>query len=479
MITREEIFQGMSESIFLLKSRMDFSFFCKNLMMRTIKPFHKEWCDLLQAQDRLAIAAPTGYGKTEIFGICYPIWQAYFFPKSQSLIVSKVVKGQSQNIIEEIKVRLEENELLRELIPDDKKYEWSKDKMICPNGSKINLSPYSISVRGAHVDYIFGDEIATYMDKQDDYNIWFRDVLSRVASKKGKVAGVSTPLEPGDLITLLINKKGWYSKIYAALVDKEGNPTEPPYKNSIPVWPEKHTFEDLMRIKDEQGEENFERNYQCNPKAVVAKSIFNMKDITYGYDEKRNYTHKHQGGMIFIGGDFAMSEHPSADKDAFVVIEKLADTMIIKHIEIHHGIPVDEKINRLLELCRLHRPFQVLLDASNVGTYVSQQILNNGYPAIPKPFGPKSRNLLLSTLKIVIGDRKLIIPYNKENFETIRLGEELTLQLIGFKEEKSTKGFTTYVSTATHDDIAMALALAVSGAEEQDTTIGGFASGNF
>jgi hypothetical protein len=175
-----------------------------------------------------------------------------------------------------------------------------------------------------------------------------------------------------------------------------------------------------------------------------------------------------------------MSEHPDADKDAFVIIEKLLNKVIIKHMEIHHGISVDEKIMIISGLAKLHMPFQILCDSSNVGKHISQKLLENGWPTIGVPFGPKTRRELLSTLKIVIDDRKVIIPYNQENFETIKLAEELTLQLIGFREEKSQKTrLPLYTSTASHDDLAMALALAISGAQNQDLEMGGFASGNF
>ena len=479
MITNEQIFQGRNESVCLLKWRMDFALFCQEVLKLELKPFHKRWCQLLQYENRLAIAAPTGYGKTQIFGIAFPIWLAYFFEKSESLIVSKTVRGQSQTVLEKIKITMMDNELLKNLIPEGRDLEFSKDRMVLTTGAKIYLAPYSANVRGTHVDYIFGDEVATYPDKQDDYIIWFRDFMSRVGSKKGKVAAVSTPIEPGDLITLLLNKKGWYAEVFPVLLQEDGKASEHPYTNAIPIWPERHTFQELMAILEEQGPENFERNYQCNPRAVVAKSIFSLKDIASGYDYTRLFTHKNEGGLIIIGGDFAMSEHPNADKDAFVVVEKIIDTIIIKHIEIHHGIPVEEKLNRLMYLAQLHQPYQIICDESNVGKHIVNQLINRGWPAIPQAFGPKSRNRLLSTLKIIIGNKKLIIPYDKEDFNVIKLAEELTYQLIGFKEDKSGKsGMTTYISTAAHDDIAMALALAVAGAMEQETDVGGFASGN-
>lgn len=482
MITLNEIFQDRDERVCQLRWQMDFSLFCKEVIKLEIKPFHQEWCDILQREQRIAISAPTSYGKSQIFGIAYPIWLSYFKPKSESLIVSKVVRGQSQTVLEKIKITLMDNELLKRLIPDSKDFEFNKERMILSNGSKIYLSAYSANVRGTHVDYLFGDEVATYPDKADDYIIWYRDFLSRVEGKLGKVAAVSTPVEPGDLITLLMNKKGWYSKVYSALVDKDNKPAIGPYTEdkAFPIWPERHDFDTLMRIRLEQGEEIFERNYQCDPRAAVSKAIMAMKDITYGYNDKLKYDHKNQGGLVFIGCDFAMSEHPDADKDAFVVIERVDNLVYIKHMEIHHGIPVEDKISRIIELAKLHQPFQILCDSSNVGKHISQKLLENGWPTLEVPFGPKTRREMLSTLKIVISDRKVMIPYNKEYPETVELAEELTLQLVGFREEKSMKTrLPLYVSTAHHDDLAMALALAVSGAQEQNVEIGGFASGNF
>lgn len=483
MRTFDDIFKGKSEAVQMLKYKMNFSLFAKDVLDLTLKPFHQEWCELLQKEQRLAISAPTSYGKSQIFGIAYPIWLSYFKPRSESLLVSSKVQGQSQTLLEKIKLMMLENELLKELIPEGsiREFEFSKNRMVLTNSSKIYLKPYSATVRGDHVDYLFGDEVAIYKDKADDYIIWFRDFLSRVEGKAGKVAAVSTPVEPGDLITLLMNKKGWFSKVYSALVDKDGNPAKPPYikEDVFPIWPERHSFETLMRIRSEQGEEVFERNYQCDPRAAVSKAIMNAKDITHGFDERRDYTHKDSGGLVFIGCDFAMSDHKDADKDAFVVIERLNDLIIIKHMELHHGIPVEDKIARIIELAKLHKPYQILCDSSNVGKHISQKLLESGWPTLEVAFGPATRRQMLSVLKIVISDKKVIIPYNKDNSETIRLAEELFLQLTGFREEKSMKTrLPLFVSTASHDDLAMALALAVSGAMEQDVEIGGFASGN-
>ncbi len=482
MRTKEEIFNGEDEKIFMLKCSLDFSLFCERVLGYTIKPFHKEWCTLLRKENRLTISAPTGFGKTWIFGIAYPLWLSYFRPNSESLIISKSVKGQASSILEEIRYRIEHNELLRELLPSQGKVKstWTKERIICSNNSKIFNAPYSTSVRGHHVDYIFGDEVASFMGKEDNYEIWFRDVLSRVAdSKRGKVAAVSTPIDPTDLLNVLMNKRGYISKFYPAIVDDKGVALHSNYEKGISIWPERFPINKLMFLRDEQGPVRFERNYQCNPKAPIEKALFKPKDLADCHDHTKTFTTKQEGGIVFMGCDFAMTNNLHSDYDAYVIVEKIADVATIMHMEVHKGIPVESKINRIKQLCDLYKPYSVICDESNVGGHIVQELVKSGQSAEPQPFGPKSRNKLLTLLKIYVDNQKIVIPFSKEDPEAQKMADLVHSQLLGFREEKSEKtGMTTYVSRAPHDDLAMSLALAVKGADTQDLSPAYFASGS-
>ena len=103
MRTKAEILQGENEKDFMLKCFFDLELWCTRVLGFTLKPFHKEWLRLLKTENRIAISAPTGFGKTTIFGIAYPLWQALFEPGSQSLIMSKNIRTQSATVLEDIK----------------------------------------------------------------------------------------------------------------------------------------------------------------------------------------------------------------------------------------------------------------------------------------------------------------------------------------------------------------------------------------
>lgn|SRR3990167_8856920 len=474
MRSKKEILNGENEQVFINRCIFDFAFFCERVLGYTIKPFHKEWCDLIRKNQRIFIFAPTGFGKTWIFGIAYPIWLSIFKPGSWSVVISKVVKGQSSTMVEEIKFRIEDNEFLSEHLKparNDKKM-WTKDKMICSNNSKIENAPYSMSIRGKHPDYIFGDEVSSYIDKSDHYQIWFRDVESRVDdAKHGKIAAVTTPIDPGDLGVLLFNNTQYVSKKYPAIINYKNND----YTTGESIWSERFSIEKLMLIRERQGHAHFERNYMVNSEADVEGSIFKTKNLFELLDYNRTFTSKlsDENSIVLIGGDFAMSDGPHADFDAYSVVEKCQNgKIILLHIEKWKGTSMESKIQRLLELAKIYNPYQFILDKSNVGNDVALRLIQAGYSAEPITFGPASRGLVLGTLKSVVENKLLIIPYSKEEIEQQWLINELFEQMIGFKEDKTEKTrITTIISRAMHDDLAISLALAVKGAVEQD--IGG------
>jgi len=474
MRKKSDILNGGNEIAFTNRCIFDFAFFCERVLGYTIKPFHKEWCELLRKHSRIQIFAPTGFGKTWIFGIGYPIWLSIFKPGSESVILSKVVKGQSSTIVEEIKFRIEDNEYLTEHLKPigNDKTTWTKDKIVCSNNSKIYNVPYSMSIRGRHPDYIFGDEVSSYIDKSDHYQIWFRDVESRVDdAKHGKIAAVTTPIDPGDLGVLLYNNPKYVSKKYPAIVNFQNND----YTTGTSIWEERFSISKLMDIRERQGYANFERNYMVNSEADVEGSIFKTKYLFDLLDSTRTFTTKltDDNSIVMIGADFALSDGPHADFDAYAVVEKCPNgKMVLLHLEKNHGTSIEDKLKRLYELGKMYNPYCFIVDKSNVGNDIAIKLIQAGYSAEAIPFGPSSRGLVLGTLKSAVENKLLIIPYSKECIEEQWLINELFEQMIGFKEDKTEKTrITTIISRSLHDDCAIALALAVKGAVEQD--IGG------
>lgn len=464
MRTKEQILQGEDETTFLTSCYFDFEKFYTRVLGMEVMHYHREWIQVLKDYKYIAISAPTGFGKTMLFGVGYPIWLSFFKPGSESLIVSNTIRSQSAEILETIKITIETNEILKQLIPADTKTSWTKEKMIMSNFSKIQLCANSKSVRGHHPDYEFCDELAIY----DDHEVFWRDVITRVDNKKGTFAGVSTPVNTSDLLAQLMNKPGFFAKFYPCLVDKEGKADV----NGESIWPTKYSKEYILNeIRGKSSLAHFERNYMCNPKAEAEDPIYTLASIEDSYDVSRSFSNQTEGGIIYIGCDFAISSGPTADYDCYTVVEYLGDKIIVRHGERHRGLPLPVKLERLRELKRIYNPTMFIMDPNNVGTSIIIQLTMEGFPVESQSFQSLARRKLLIDLKSAIDNKRLIIPRNLEHMETIEFTNKLTEELIGFRDITSFKTKTKQlVSTSAHDDTVMALAMACKGASVLNQT---------
>jgi len=385
------------------------------------------------------------------------IWNAIFKPGSLSVIVAKSIRTQSANILEDIKLHIQDNEILQELIPSDTKVSWTKEKLVTANGAKILYSSNSVNIRGLQVDYMFADEVATF----DNHELFFRDIATRVVSKKGTIAAVSTPLHTSDLLAELMSKPGYFAKYYPALIDEDGNADI----NGKCIWEAKYPKEYLLKQKDSIGLSNFERNYMCNPRAEAENPFFTLASIEDCYDLSRTFTTEDEDGQIYIGCDFAYATGPTADYDAYVVVEYVGDKAIIRHMERHRGLPIPAKIQRLKDLKRQYSPTRWIMDPNNVGQSIVQQLRTEGFPIEEQSFQSLARRKLLIDMKLLIDNKRLLIPRNLDEPVTVRLTNKLTEELIGFRDVKSKITETRHlISAAAHDDTVMALAMACKGA---------------
>ena len=405
---------------------------------------------------------------TTIFGIGYPLYLAFFKKKSICVIVSKTIRTQSATILEQIKHHIEDNEILIKLLPENANITWSKDKLTCTNKSEIIYSSYSANIRGIQADYVFADEVATYADEV----IFYRDVATRVNSKKGKLAAVSTPVNTTDLLAQLMSNNEYHSASYPAI------------KNGISIWPEKYSVEFLEKLRRELGESNFQKNYMVNAHAESESPVFKLRDVEDCYDLKNKFVQESSGlGRVIIGGDFAISSGPRADYDSYTVIEQIGDICNVLWAERHRGVPIASKIIRLKQLHEKYKSVRIILDESSIGQSILQELRSDGLPVEAQSFSSSSRAALLTNLLRIIENKKLVIPrgINHPNADsyTKSYTDKLTEELISFKEvESKTTKVKHLVSESAHDDTAISLAMACKGAGSRKTFTDYIASGN-
>ena len=472
----QDILGDLDMSEFLFKCRFDFQFFCNKVLSNLFTPecggckeFHVKWFNIFQENGRVIIEAPSGFSKTTMV-IAYVIWFIWNHPNEPVLITSKTLP-QGMKLLEVIKSCIEENALLRELKPRDASQIWSRQLIRTTNGCRVAVRPYSINIKGERAGLIAMDEVDSY----DDPDIYFDYVVPRL-TPKGKILMITTK-EPGNSITNLIKDKklkGYATVSCAGIIDENGDPAKKPYFKKEDgkyvyksLWPERFSMERLEKSYHELGEQYFEKNFMNNTKVEQEKSFFSIVKFMDGFDDSIGFT-KERTGPIFTGHDFAMSTSKRADYDSNCIIEKKGNFYIVKFLEKYRR-PPEAKMERLQEIYKDYDPIYMVCDESNAGSVLIRDLRGAALPVYPQKFsgGPGgSRPELLKALQNIIDAGLLVIPRKPED-NVVELTNELLEQLMGFviAESKITK-LPTISSTASHDDLVMALAMAVKRASE-------------
>ncbi len=465
MITTKEMMGEMNMTEFLYRCKTDFKFWCNVVLADLfqkeyggIKEFHLEWYKFIEENNRVVILAPSGFAKSTVLVLAYPLWIAFTKRNKQIMIISKTLP-QSLRLLEIMRVTIENNEILQELRPQNVDKSWSKQALRTTTNCRIFVRPYSINVKGERVDYSILDEAASY----DRPEIYLDYIVPRL-NPKGKIVLISTPESPVDLMARL-KRPGleYIHKTYPAIIFVKGERKA--------IWPERFPLKKLDNLKLELGENYYEKNFMCNPKAEEENAIFTYKMIEDCFDENRKFTFANEGGNIYIGVDLAVSSGPRADYDCFTVVELVGGFIVLRHGEVHKGWSIKSKINRIQELAETFgdKLVSVVVDQSNIGQAVIDDLRDLALPVKAQDFHPTNRNKLLMNLKKVLEQKTLIIPFDQNDAQTQTFTKRLALELVKFKEvttDKSGQRLTAakYISTGTHDDTVMSLAMACIGA---------------
>jgi len=457
-----EILQGEDLISFLNSCEYNFEKWCTRVLGIELQPFQKEWVQAVEMYSRIAILAPSGFGKTTMLGIAYPLWKCWFNSNFQTLIVSNSLE-QSWRITEQVREIIDENELLVNMRPTNFQLTWNKQTLIFSNRSRFRTRPFNINIKGEQVDFILCDEASSFKNTVQ----FFDYVVTRAISKKGKIVCISTPESPFDLMAQLKDNSQFFYKAYPAIQDGQS------------IWAKRFSIEYLMKTKRLIGEELFQKNYMVNPQAQAERPLFPMNQILNCCEGKESFKNSYQkeDSMKFIVCDFAISSGPRADFDVYIVGEKIDNILYITYAERHRGFPIDAKVQVLKGLYEKYKPIAIYLDESHIGRAVLDELKLQGIPVRGYTFDSKSRENYLMQLRIIFERNLIRIPSNKEDAYTYNFTKKMIQELGGFNiVENPETGTKKYIGKG-HDDIVMTLALLAYVSTQQKPSLSFFASG--
>jgi len=144
-------------------------------------PFHWEWCELAMTERRLAIVAPRDHSKSESFSVNATTWRSTYQIGVWTYIFMRT-GDQAKEMITRIESAMQET--CPQLV-DPPRRRTSND-ILFQNGSRVTAAGAGKAVRGAHPDFIVGDDVleersATTELERKRVDRWWKGTVANMA----------------------------------------------------------------------------------------------------------------------------------------------------------------------------------------------------------------------------------------------------------------------------------------------------------
>ncbi len=433
------------------KIRDDPVVFAKALLDVVPYPYQVDF--LRDKSNRIVVCAGRQIGKSLITSI-RALWFAATNRKTTTLIVSATLR-QSMLMFQKISSLASDATLLKRSVS----YQ-SKTKIRFRNGSEITALPcgkVAHGLRGYTAHLLVMDE-AAYMPDDAISEV----LLPTLATTQGAAIMISSPADKDHVFFKAFTSPSW-SKYH---LPSSVNPLI--------------TQEWLEEQRELIGEQRYAREYLGEfiddelayfPMALLRSCLHSCTDeeacaycgLVSDNTSIESYSRKES--TFFGGYDPGGKQDPAA----FVVVEKMNDrerTLRVVQARTFQNrrkekSPEEESnlytriTAEVSDLARKFHVDRVAVDSTGLGLPIVELCKSLGMPTQGLALTNKSKEELLSTLRILLEQKKIVLPYDLN----------LLANLNCIKADRTkTGGYSFSHPSGTHDDLAYALALAVQGA---------------
>jgi len=439
------------------------NYFMTEILGYEMKPFHKEWGEMLIKNHRNCIICSRDHGKSILVSLVYPLWHMIFSPQINpndkidnynTVIVSNSL-NQSTELISRIKTVIETNEFLN-TIKFDRTNKSRVRILEKGNRNRIDSLSFGSSIRGLHPRIVIVDDPLNERDSNESiYKFFFADMLPLV-KHDGYLQVVGTPFGYDDLYSELKKpEKHFNVSTYPAI--KAGTDEV--------LWPERWSYDLLMERKALQGDWLFSREYLCNP-IDDSTSIFPSDlvkgciDTRIGFQEYPNPNYRYT-----IGVDWSIGSKSSSDYAVITVLEdNMKGNLTVANIWRENQVDYDVQIDALLNFNNFYKPSRIFIE-DNAFQAIFKQILSKqkipvkGYTTTRTG---KERDVF--ALHSAFENKRIILP--KGSPISIEKIDRLETELLafGYKNGK-------LEARIGHDDMVLSLTIAMACASSFPTQI--------
>lgn len=434
-----------------------FSIYFHNYIKYKTALFQKEIMSIAENQkNKLAvIVAFRGSGKSTLVTTASVIWSVLGAPQKKFIIVLSQTEQKARQHLQNIKIELESNELLRkDLGPfDEERNQWGSTALFIKRfNAKIIMGSVEQSIRGLRFgehrpdliildDVEDTDSVRTQEGRDKTYN-WLTSEVLPAGDKNTKVILVGNLLHEDSLLKRLEPriKNGEIDGTYCEypITDNDGNP----------LWPGKYPT---------QADIEEERRKTMSPIAwareYLLKIISNDEQLIRA-EWIKNYSElpSHDfHSYCATGIDLAISQSSNADFTAMVSAQvhgqgKDLQIYILPNI-VNERLTSLETLERAKSISRSLDRGKLFIESVGYQSSLVEHLVRDNYPAKGVKIHGLDKYARLSAVSYLVQSGKVLFPEHG--------AEELILQLIGFGVEK-------------HDDLVDAFSILLSEILEGD-----------
>lgn len=461
-----------------LACKNDFSYFCKYVLNQKVGACHKEIIKELEKKEKhLLVMMARGHFKTWMISRAFTLWKIWSTPEKEHLEIGLETSNMTQTqfiLAELISAEIKKNPILSKVLLPDNMFHatWSSKMIVTKNGHRVVAMPFGR--KGFHFDYLISDDLQQESETSSASvsidaikRTFWNSSWPMTQSRRGFHIVIGTPISLDDLYAEFVgdDTPDWKClKFPAVITDKDG-------KWLRPSFPEHFDLEQLEVIKRNSPIWAWQSEYMLQPLGAgtslfppeLIKHAMNMPKPTIEVpeyyiptDEEKEDIHtidKSKFIQYYGGWDVALSQKEGSDFAAFVVIGKAPNVPLWIETFWNLKITDEEQLQKVRDLHQTFRFSKVVVERTGIGYALAQKATRDpGLATFVEPFDTthSSKSRIVGNLELLMQNKNLCLNGFK------KIAEELATFGI-----KTKGGKQTFEALAGHDDIVIALCLAV------------------
>ena len=388
----------------ILKYANDPVAFTTDLLGLKCEDFHQEWLNAFNDNRFTLLLAPRGHGKTSLVG-SYILWRIVRNRRLRCIIVT-INQDKANAMMTFIQENLENNDRLKRVFGDFKGPLWSRNEIrvkqhakgkiphneptlkVLGVGSRIISGHYELIV----LDDITDDENSHTETRRRNLESWYNKEVVGTFLANSKVIDIGTRWHEDDIHNYFINKAGFKTLVYKALLNEQevndGKPAKvlwpehlPWDKNMAKEYNLSETTLTLQFIREHQGELAFQMQYQNN---IIPAGIAKFK--AEWLDNAVNNYRKHAlsgpiGMRKYMGVDIG-GEDSISDWCVFTVIGIDSDGLIYTVEQIRTHASLQRQIDIIRGLDEKHHVSRIGIETAAQQKLIASDWIKNN-PGLP------------------------------------------------------------------------------------------------